>query len=53
MLPRLFLELFSSVSVEDFQNVLRFPRVIPLKHSIGFQCNSVHEQTYKLLSKNI
>ena len=44
-MPRLFLELFSSVSVEDFQNVVRLQRVITLRHSVGFQCNLVHEQT--------
>ena len=44
-MPRLFLEYFSSVSVKDFENVLRLQRVITLRHSIGFQCNLVHEQT--------
>ena len=44
-IPRLFVELFSSVSVEDFQNVLRLSRVITLRRSIGFQCNLIHEQT--------
>ena len=39
-----FLEYFSSVSVKDFENVLRLQRVITLRHSIGFQCNLVHEQ---------
>ena len=33
------------MSVKDFQNVLRHQRVIALKHSIGFRCNLVHEQT--------
>ena len=41
--PGFFLN--SSVSVTDFQNVLRLQRVITLRHSIGFQCNLVHEQT--------
>ena len=44
-MSRLFLEFFSSVSVEDCQNVLRLQRVITLRHSIGFQCNLVREQT--------
>ena len=44
-MPRLFLELFSSVSVKDFQNVLKLQQVMTLRHSIGFQCNLVHEQS--------
>ena len=40
-----FLEHFSSVSVKDFQNILRLQRVITLRHSIGSQCNLVYEQT--------
>ena len=40
-----FSGMFSSVSVKDFQNVLRLQRVITLRHSIGFQCNLVHKQT--------
>ena len=44
-MPGPFLEFFSSVSVKDFQNVLRLQRVITLRHTIGFQCNLVHEQT--------
>ena len=39
------LKFFSSMSVKDFQNVLRLPRVITIRHSIGFQCNLVHKQT--------
>ena len=41
----LFLEVFSSVSLKDFQNVLRLQRVTTLGLSIGFQCNLEHEQT--------
>ena len=33
------------MSVKDFQNVPRLQRVITLRHSTGFQCNLVHEQT--------
>ena len=44
-MPRLFFELFSSVSVKDVQNVCGLQQVITLRHSIGFQCNLVHEQT--------
>ena len=33
------------MSVKDFENVLRLQRVITLRHSVGFQCNLVHEQT--------
>ena len=40
--PGFFL-IFSSL--KDFQNVLRLQQVITLRHSIGFQCNLVHEQT--------
>ena len=40
-----FLEFSSSVSVTDFQSVLRLQRVITLRHSIAFQCNLVNEQT--------
>ena len=36
---------FSSLSVKDFQNVLRIQRVITLMHSTGFQCNLAREQT--------
>ena len=43
-MPRLFLECFTSVSVKDFQNVLRLQRVITLRHSIGFQCNLVQDK---------
>ena len=32
-----------SESVKDFQNVLRLQRLITLGHSIGFQCNLVHD----------
>ena len=42
---RLFLEVFSSVSVKDFENDLRLQQVIALRHSIAFQCNLVQEQT--------
>ena len=42
-IPWLFLEFFSSVSVEDLQNVLRLQRVITLRHAIGFKCNLLHE----------
>ena len=31
--------------VKDFQAVLRLQRVITPRHSIGFQCNLIHEQT--------
>ena len=34
-MPRLFLEYFSSVSVKDFENVLRLQRMINLRHFIG------------------
>ena len=44
-MPWLFLEYFSSVSVKDFENVLRLQRVISLRHFIVFQCNLVHEET--------
>ena len=44
-MPQLFLEVFSSVSVTDFHNVLRLLQVIALRDSIAFQCNLVHEQT--------
>ena len=40
-----FFEFFPSVSVEDFQILLRLQRVITLRPSIRFQCNLVHEQT--------
>ena len=43
--PEFFLNFFSSVSIKDFQNVVRLQGVITLRHSIGFQCNLVHEQT--------
>ena len=43
-MSRLFLEIFSSVSVEDFQNVRRLHRMITLRHFIGFQCSLVQEQ---------
>ena len=33
------------MSVTDFQNALGLERVIPLRHSIAFQCNLVHKQT--------
>ena len=36
--------IFSSVSVKDFENVLRLQRVITLRHSIGFQYNLVHKK---------
>ena len=58
-MPRLFLEVFPSVSVTDFHKVLRLQQVIVSRHSIAFQYNLVHEQTtlqfvsYWLLSKNI
>ena len=42
--PGFFLNFFP-VSVTDFQNVLRPQWVTTLRHSIGFQCNLVHEQT--------
>ena len=42
---RLFLEVFSSVSVTDFHSVLRLQQVIAFRHPIAFQCNLVHEQT--------
>ena len=42
--PSFFL-IFPSVPVKDFQNVLRFQRVITLRHSVGFQCHLVHGQT--------
>ena len=42
---QLFLEVFPSVSVTDFHNVLRLQQVIALRHSMAFQCNLVHEQT--------
>ena len=35
---------FSSVSVKDFQNVLRLQRVITLRHSVDFLCTLVHKQ---------
>ena len=38
-------QLFSSVSITDFQNVLRLQRVITLRHSIGFRRNLVHKHT--------
>ena len=41
-MPRLSLEVFSSVSIRDFHNVLRLQQVIALKHSIAFQ---VHDET--------
>ena len=44
-MPQLFLEVFSSVSVTDFRNVVRIQQVIALRHSITIQCNLVHEQT--------
>ena len=44
MISRLLLEYCSSVPVKDF-DVLRLQRTITLMHSIGFQCNLVHEQT--------
>ena len=44
-MPRLFLEVFPSVSVTDFHNVLRLQQVIASRHSIVFQCNLVHKQT--------
>ena len=46
--PRI-LGFFSSVSVKDSQNVLRLQRVITPRHSIGFQCNLVYEQTICVL----
>ena len=42
---RLFLEFFSSVSVNDVQKVLTLKQVTTLRHSIGFQGNLVYEQT--------
>ena len=36
--PGFFLISFPSVSVRDFQNILRLQRVVTLRHSIGFQC---------------
>ena len=42
--PGFFL-IFSSASVKDFQNVLRLHQMMILRHSIGFQCNLVKEQT--------
>ena len=44
-MPWLFLEVFASVSVTDFHNVLRLQQVIALRHSIVFQCNLVQEKT--------
>ena len=44
-MPRLFLEVLTSVSVTDFHNVLRLQQVIALRHSIAFQRNLVYEQT--------
>ena len=41
-MPRLFLDFFPSVSV---QNVLRLQWVITLRYSIGSLCNLVREQT--------
>ena len=43
-MPRLFLEVFSSLSVIDF-HVLRLQQVIASRHSIAFQCSLVHGQT--------
>ena len=43
-MPDFFLNFFPSASVKDFRNVLRLPRVITRRHSIGFQCNLVQEQ---------
>ena len=42
-MPGFFLN-FSSVSFIDFENVFKLQRVTTLRHSIGFQCNLVHEQ---------
>ena len=36
---------FFPVSAKNFQNVLILQQVIIPRHSIGFQCNLVHEQT--------
>ena len=33
------------MSVKDFENVIRLQRVTTLRHSIGPQCNLLHEQT--------
>ena len=44
-MPQLFLEVFSSVSVIDFHNVLRLQQVIASRHSVAFQCNLVHGHT--------
>ena len=38
-----FFLIFFSLSVKDFQNVLRLQQVITLGHSIAFQCNLVNE----------
>ena len=40
-----FFNFFSSVPVEEFQNVLTLQRVITLRDSVGFQCNLVQKQT--------
>ena len=43
--PGYFLNIFPLCQyVEDFENVLRLHRVITSRHSMGFQCNLVHEQ---------
>ena len=46
--PGFFL-IFSSVSVKDFQNVLRLGRVITIRHSVSFQRNLVHIPLFLLL----
>ena len=43
--PGFFLNFFSFMSVADFHNGFRLQRVITLRHSVGLQCNLVHEQT--------